>query len=273
MSQGLKDAIAACNVASYFSAIYADLEKRPSLPADLERRDLSYALFFQLCKIKYAAWRYRVNFNRGRRHGLAEVFQDLVAFYLRAALPPKYEVRLEESRKLEKHGKPVLIQPDICVKIDGVTQFVIEIKTTIGWKRPDFQASEEIAYKQMQQRIDDVAAAFAISNDRVIFLFEEPTNVSAKFFLPKFWDKNTSAPVDRPGKGILTQIYPLYMDTDPYYWRWTSQIPKGRNRRNWYVPDLPDDLILEKATQSIVTPFELVVELIQSSPVIPDYEL
>ena len=264
MPKELQEALNACSAANDYSTMYAALERSPALRVDLDGRHLSHALFFQLCKIKYAAWRYRVNFKRARRHSLAEVFQDLVAFYLRAALPPQYEVCLEEPRKIDKGGKIITIQPDICIKLNGRAYFVIEAKTTIGWARPDFQQAEEICYKHMQQRIDDIAEAFGIAKENVIFIFEEPTNVSTTHFLPKFWDSKMATPVTRPAQGVLSHIYPLYMTTDPSYWNWKSQIPKGRKTADWFIPEFSDELVLGRARQSVVTPFENILALIQS---------
>ncbi len=266
MTPALHEAIGACTAADHYSAMYGDLCHCLPLQVNLQERHLSHALYFQLCKIKYAAWRYRVDFKRARRHSLADVFQDLVAFYLRAALPKGYEVHLEVPKRMSKEGKMVTIQPDICIKRDGKMHLVIEAKTTIGWARPNFKLSEDAAYKAMQERIDDVAHSFGIPENNVIFVFEEPTNVSAKYFLPKFWNAEKAEPVSRPTRGVLAQIYPLYITTDPYYWNYwksTKQIPKGRKRTDWFPLSLPDQLILEHAERSVVTPLESILSLIQ----------
>ena len=69
---------------------------------------ISEAIYFHICKMKYAGWRHRVNFKRHRKHSISDFFQDTIAFYLKAALPSDYTVEIEP-----KKGKT---QPDIAIK-------------------------------------------------------------------------------------------------------------------------------------------------------------
>lgn len=265
ISSAMKDAIGVCAIADHYAAMYDGLAKCQPMPVDLAQRHVSHALYYHLCKIKYAAWRHRVNFRRARRHSLADIFQDLVAFYLRAALPAEYAVCLEEPKRMQREDKTVTIQPDICIKRNGRVHFVVEAKTTIGWARPDFKLLGEAAYDKLQGRIDAIAQSFEVRKENVIFVFEEPTNVSTEHFLPQFWDVQAGVPVVRPTEGCLAHIYPLFMATDPYYWKWKEKVPKGVQPANWYPPEMPDQVILERAAKSVVTPFESVLSLIQAS--------
>lgn len=260
-----KDVFAACTAADHYSMLYGSLSHPKRIVVDLSDRHLSHAFYYQLCKIKYAAWKYRVDFRRTRRHSLADIFQDLVAFYLRVGLPENYEVSLEVPRRIVSGDKVRTIQPDICVKRDGKMHFVLEAKTNIGWARPDFKSSEEHWYDFLQKRIDDVSSAFEIPSRNVIYVFEEPTNVSTKHFLPKFWDAKKSLPAARATTGMLAQVFPLFMTTDPWYWDfdWKGEMPAGRDKQDWYPATLSDQAILGHAQKSVVTPFESILMFIQ----------
>ncbi len=158
---------------------------------------LSKALFLHLAKMKYAGWRHRVDFKRHRKHSMADFFQDLVAFHLRCALPDtEFRVHLEHPLPLEGGRQ---IHPDILIErknSDGTwaRHFVIEVKTTIGWARPDATAHDK--YEELKNRLDAVARAARIDVRNVIYIFEEPSNVSADFH-GFYWDKKRSQAKDR----------------------------------------------------------------------------
>ena len=118
MTPNMLELMRHCDVPDHYSSMHNALAKSLSLQVDLRERDLSHALYVQLCQIKLAAWRHKVNFRRARRHSLADIFQDLVAYYFRAALPKEYDVRLEEARKVQIGGKKVTLQPEICVRLN-----------------------------------------------------------------------------------------------------------------------------------------------------------
>jgi len=272
MSLSLQRAIEACAAPEHYSNMYGCLSGQAGLTVDLKSQDVSRALFLHLCKIKYAAWKHKVLFKRGQRHSLAEVFQDLFAFYLRASLPNNYEISLEEPRVLFRNGKKLTIKPDICIKLNGRVECVIEAKTTIGWARPDYKLPEHQIYQKMQDRIDDVAASFEIDPCRVLFVLEEPTNVSRKF-ISEFWDIKNSVPTRRPVSGTLSHIYPLYVGTDPFYWKWRKKLPEGRQTSDWFISELSDAEILEKSATSIVTPFEYLLQFILNQSPIESHQV
>jgi hypothetical protein len=167
---------------------------------------------------------------------------------------------LEESKKFAKNGKNVTLQPDICIRLDGRLQFIVEVKTTIGWARPNYKPGDHNPYAAMADRIQELATNFDLPEERILYIFEEPTNVHSKLFLPRFWDSAQAIPAPRPTEGVLSHIYPLYMTTDPFYWD-DLAIPHGRAKENW-CPDLAGDLILARAKRSVVTPFEDILALI-----------
>ena len=263
MTPNMLELMKHCDVPVHYDSMHKALSKSLSLQVDLRERDLSHALYVQLCQIKLAAWRHKVDFKRARRHSLADIFQDLVAYYFRAALPPQFDVRLEEAKKIPKGGKNVTLQPDICIRLNGRLEFIVEVKTTIGWARPDYKSGSADPYAAMADRIHELATSFDLPEERILYIFEEPTNVHSKLFLPRFWDAAQAIPAPRPTEGVLSHIYPLYMTTDPFYWD-DLAIPHGRAKENWF-PELPDELILARAKRSVVTPFEDILALILAS--------
>lgn len=262
----LADVIGTCQVSDVYGQLYGSLSQSTRFKVNLQERHLSYALYYHLCKIKYAGWRYRVAFKRGRKHSIADIFQDLLAFYLRAVLPSDYDIRLEVTKKGAGENA-VTTQADILITRGDRKPVVIEAKTTIGWARPNFKGPLEERYLAFSKRISDVAKNFTTPKENVIYVFEEPTNVHRKHFLPLFWSEGEAKGSGKPASRTaltypVSQIYPLFMTTDPYYWDWPA-MPSDRDRTNWCPDTLTDEAILKCAGSSIVTPFEKVVDFIQ----------
>lgn len=218
---------------------------------DLSKNRISEDLFFQIFKIKLSGWKYRVKFNRVKKHSIADIFQDLIALYLKACLSGEYSVELEKSIN---NKKPHV---DILILKNGIPDFVIEVKTTIGWSRNDLDES----FNARRKEIHDV---FNIPLERIVYIFLEHSNVS-KSFSAKYWDKKQNKPIDR--KNILLDepysfIYPFFNDIDPYYSDKKS-FPKGFNKDK-EVLNFTDEDIRNRAAKSIVTPFEHILEKISS---------
>lgn len=248
-----RSAIDACNISHHYAAMYQSISEVQRTTYSPAGDSISIALFYHLAKMKYAGWIHRVKFARARKHAMADIFQDLLAFYLRCALTEEYEVLLEACAGERK----ARTQADILVRKNGRNHFVIEVKTTIGFARPDYTLDEP--YALLAERIDRVAANFGVPQAHVLYVFEEPSNVG-KQFLELFWDKKQGRAVDRCAlPSPLSHIYPLFWETDPYYWKW----PKAA-RSGWAesYPVLNDEQILEEARRRIVTRFETVVERI-----------
>lgn len=207
---------------------------------------ISEAIYFHICKMKYAGWRHRINFKRHRKHSFSDFFQDIIAFYLKAALPSNYTIELEKKKR-NTH-------PDIAIKRDDKFIFLIELKTTIGWGRPDETAAEP--YKIIRDRINELSMNFNIPAANIIYIFEEHSNVS-KDFSNMFWDENIQQANPRPTEFPYSVIFPLFNATDPYYWTHENGLKRGIEYR-----EILDNEIKEKAKVNIVSPFEKILKQI-----------
>ena len=207
---------------------------------------ISEAIYFHICKMKYAGWRHRVNFKRHRKHSISDFFQDTIAFYLKAALPSDYTVEIEP-----KKGKT---QPDIAIKRGDKYIFLIEVKTNIGWDRPDITENEP--YKKMGDRITELSINFDVHRKNIIYIFEEHSNVS-KDFSDKFWDKVQQKAKQRPTDFPYSIIFPLFNATDPYYWKHEKELKRTEQCR-----EISDDEIRKQAKCNVVTPIEEILKKI-----------
>lgn len=210
----------------------------------LDTNTISKTIYLNLVKMKLAGWRHRVNFKRKRKHTISEFFQDIIAFYLKALLPEDYEIELET-----KIGKT---QPDIAIKKKGIYHFIIEIKTNIGWARPD--NSQEDPHKEFRERVSELSKNFKVPTENIIYIFEDHGNVG-KEFSEKFWDKKNQIPKTRPTDFPFSIIRPLFNGNDPYYWKHQ----KGFNRQTAYK-EFNETEILNLAENNIVTKFEDIVK-------------
>ncbi|MFM0324876.1 McrC family protein [Caballeronia glebae] len=224
---------------------------------------LSRALYFHLARMRLTGWKHRVDFQRWRKHSLSEFFQDLIAFYLRRALPDDFEITLEEPSSSGKRVRKTC--PDILIRKGGKNHFVIEVKTTIGWDRPGAGSPKRgltVAekYRQLSDRIARVASDFGVPEANVIYIFEGPENVDGGF-RDSFWDEKKHARQSRAGLAFpLSQIYPLFRGIDPYYW---AEFGAQGDRQSSY-PEITDDRLHQEAEKRIVTPFETIVDLVRS---------
>lgn len=215
---------------------------------DLTSNAVSKAIYFHLCKMKYAGWRHRISFKRRRKHSLAEYFQDIIAFYLKASLSDEFEVVLEEKNNN--------VQPDILIKRNGANWFIVEVKTTIGWSRPKMDNTNP--YSEFEERISALSSQFNVEKENIIFVFEEHGNVGKKFS-DVFWCKKESKPNPRPQQFPLNRIFPLFHQIDPYYWRYEKKFDRKK-----LLVNLTNDEIIAKSEKSIVTRFEELLILIEN---------
>ncbi|MFM0356464.1 hypothetical protein PQR12_23465 [Paraburkholderia nemoris] len=265
-SDELATAINVCVVSSHYAEMFRSLSDTPALTHQGDERAISKALYFHLAKIKHAGWRHRVDFRRGRKHSIADVFQDLVAFYLRCVLTARgMEVQVEPSF-VGKNGKR--IQPDIAVWNADEVVCVIEVKTTIGFARPN--RADEDMYRVLRERLKVVADAAKIPEENAFYIFEEPANVTPEF-RDAFWDIERRHAKSRNGLGdVLSRIYPLFWGTDPYYWPWPSDknnAEEQRDKARW-CPEISDERFLAEAESRLVTPLEDVINrIIAMTPV------
>jgi hypothetical protein len=265
-------AIKACTFSERYATTYQEMAFSPLLSYPEGEKALSKALFYHLAKIRYAGWQYRVHFGRGRKHSMSDIFQDLLAFYLRAALGPPphgFEIKLEQSPKTGNKRSRV----DILILKDEKPIFAIEVKTTVGWERLE----TEKAIADHLARIEQVAEDFGIRHENVIYVYEEPTN-NGVIFEEKFWLKNKNKDLAErarnPGERVLLRprhpepfanIYPLFFGTDPLQWTWKElsgrPVKMRKNSRFWF-PEIAETRFLQEAETRIVTPLEEVIDLI-----------
>lgn len=243
----MNDAIKIFKGSKHYASLLDSFTCEHKLNVDLGGTAISEAIFFHICKMKYAGWIHRINFKRYRKHPISDFFQDIIAFYLKAALPNDYSIELED-----KKGKT---QPDIAIKLGNKYTFIIEVKTNIGWDRPDMKLGNP--YKKIGARVDELSTNFVVPKENIIYIFEEHSNVS-KAFSDNFWDKaKQKAKKERPTDFPFSKIYPLFNATDPYYWKYEKGFDKTKEYK-----EISDAEISKQAKLNIVTPLEEVIRLI-----------
>lgn len=252
----MTNAIRILTASKHYTELLASFSTNEKLKVDLNDRELSEAIYFHICKMKYAGWRHRVDFKRGRKHPFPEFFQDIIAFYLRASLPEGYEIELEH-----KEGKT---QPDIAIKRGHKYVFLIEVKTNVGWARLDKNTKSGIeAIEHMADRREKLAENFRVDKQNIIYIFEDHSNVN-KEFSAKYWDGKKRKP--RPTDFPFSIIFPLFDATDPLYWKWEEG--EKRFERTKHYKKISDEQIQDRAKRSIVTPFEEILGLIINNHVL-----
>lgn len=208
---------------------------------------LSRAMFFHIAKIKMAMWQHNKDFNREIKSSIADMFQEIIAFYLNSYLPSNFKIVLEERKDK--------LQPDILIYKDNSPHFIIEIKTTVGWDRKSV-LDTNLENNVIAKRIDSLSKAFQIKKENILYIFESPENVKASF-LSKYWNKEGWKPVESSPKEFpFNQIMPLFVSSDPYYWTY-----KGSK----YQTNVEDAYIWQVSENHIVTRFEQVLDKIIKS--------
>jgi len=226
----------------------AESEKSLYNTIDFKGTKISEDLFFQLCKIQYFGWKHRIKYKRSIKSSISDVFQDIVAYYLKMYLPKEFDITLEEKR--EK------IRPDIIIKKGDKNYFAIEIKTTIGYGRINSKKKE--TFTPYNKRVKLIAQKFHISPKNILFILAGVNNNGTNFPI-QYWDNDTKERKPRPAKFPYNIIYPLFDLYDPYYWKEYEEYRK--ERVNEY-PHISDKKIREMARENIVTPFEEVLKVI-----------
>ena len=237
----------------YYSDLLDSFYSKAALQ-DGDIKDISEAIYFHICKMKYAGWRHRVRFKRARKHSFSEFFQDIIAFYLKAALPKQYKVELEH--------KGIKTHPDIAIKRGNKVVFLIEVKTNIGWDRIN-QATPRgrDSIKRIESRVNQLHEEFKVPKNNIIYILEDPGNVGKKFSA-KFWDGKHGLRPDEDDFPF-SKIYPLFDQTDPFYWPWG----KGEKRfdKTMDFRKLSDEQIQQEAKSRIVTPFVDIIKMIRNN--------
>lgn len=158
-------------------------------------KDITLQIFYDLFRIREAQWMYKINFKRGIDHSLSEVFQDLIAHYLKMVLSKEYEIILEYKQKK--------LRPDILIKKNKKNWSIIEIKTTIGWDRG------LIKDNLFMNRLKELSVEFKVPLKRIFYIFESSRNIN-KEFTNKFRNARKEK--------IHQYIFPLFdQGPSPYY--------------------------------------------------------
>lgn len=230
------------DIGQHYFNFMKSLGNTDKIDFDLNDNKVSIAFYNDLFRIKEAQYKYVKNVARGIRHTLADIFQDLVAHYIRRCLHNNiYEVKMEV-----KKGK---YRPDILIYKNDNPFFIVEVKTNIGWSRGSQRNWEN-------DRIKPMSKEFGIPHENIIYVFLNPFN-SGNDFLNKYIDKEKEIPTQRDTlTGIYSRIYPLFTGTDIKYWELPNEIKNNKN-------DLIDQKLLDQhAEKMIITRFELVLERI-----------
>jgi hypothetical protein len=157
--------------------------------------DISFQIYYDMFRIRAAQWKYKLEANRRIDYSVSDIFQDLIAHYLRLSLPTEYEVVIEA-----KKGK---LRPDILIRKDKIDHAIIEIKTTIGWNRG------LVKDREYMTRINQLNKEFRVPIERIFYIFDSYGNVSKEFETVYENDKDHE---------IKHFIFPLYKrNAAPYY--------------------------------------------------------
>ncbi len=158
-------------------------------------KDITFQIYYDLFKIREAQWKYKIEINRGVDYSLSDIFQDLIAHYLRMFLPKQYSVHLES-----KQGK---LRPDILIRKNEKNWAIIEIKTTIGWNRG------LVRNDNYKIRLKELSEEFNVPIKRIFYIFESSRNVDKDFASLFKRNKNSE---------ITKYILPLFeQNASPYY--------------------------------------------------------
>ena len=216
---------------------------------DFDEGRISEEIHFQVCKMLYIGWKHKVKFKRKIKTSFADIFQDIVAYYLKAALPKEYEIILEE--------KKLKIRPDILIK-KGKKCFAVEIKTSLGYEPLIFEKKE--TYAPYEKRRDDLSEAFNIPEDNVLYILSKLKNNGKGF--PDQFKRDKNLKIIRPKLFPYSIIYPLFEEPDPYYWKWPNIKNKEKDKK---YPDENEinDRIKEKQKENIIAPFEEILRKIK----------
>lgn len=230
---------------SEYLKTYAFKEK---IKYELNSKDVSKAIYVHLVKMRLASWKHDIEFNRRVSASFADIFQDVIAFYLNVCLPENFKVVLEERKNK--------LQPDILIYKNKEPYFILEIKTTIGWNRKSI-ANPNDKDNPMVVRINSLSETFNIPKENIIYIFESPFNVNNSFS-DRYWNKKERKAKPEPTEFPFSQIKPLFASSDPFYWKHEE----GFNRDENYK-ELTEESIWKVAENEIVTSFENILAKIQ----------
>ncbi len=209
---------------------------------DIKNNEISKSIYKHIFRIKAAQWKYKIMFNRRKSSAISDIFQDIVALYLKNALGCEYDVIIEE-----RIGD---LQADILIKYQNKNIFIIEVKTTIGWER-DMHLNGK-----MKERIDNLSKAANIPKNNIVYILMTPWNVNREFS-SVYWDEEKNQPKELSNKYPFNKIRPLLTAEDPCYWESNKHFRKER------FEEYSDETIEEYSEKGIVIPLEVTINEIK----------
>ena len=237
-----------------FLASFSEIEKDKIENYNDGKSEISKEIFRQMFKIRQYAHEHGINFDRGRSPTMADIFQDIIAYYLKTFLDDRYEVRLE----IEKKGEKKTYRPDILIKKNGKNYFIIEVKTSLQWKKGSTEECEE--------KIKEMSKCFGIKQDNIIYILESG-NLNKKF-LAEYYEINTKdidnrkAKENRPKNIPYKYFYPLFYKTGDNIEELKEEGHEGAFYKNI------DARKLEKiAKKNIITKFEDIIKKINGKKI------
>jgi hypothetical protein len=246
------------NLADAYEEFYKNLDsiELPNHPKinihEINAMEISEEIYFQLSKIHYIGWKHRVNFKRHKKSSLSDIFQDIIAYFLKYILPEEYNVILE--KKISK------IEPDIIIEKDNKNYFAIELKTTVGYDR--IHIDKPATFIKYEKRVDKIVESFGIPRDNIIYIFQGGNDNNGRGFSEQYWNKSNNTRITkRPSMFPYSIIYPLFVQVDPYYWDWSDRMEKSIKNTDRYF-EITDEEIKKEAKRNIISPFEEIVKLI-----------
>lgn len=237
-------------------------------PYDSSSLDVSIAFFKDWFAMHSATKKHSLDSQRDTRLALADVFQDIVAYYLNMFLPEGYHAFPEHT--IQSKPKPRL-QVDIVIKKDNKIIFLIELKTNLGYDRGSVAKTDNISELKVVKRRQQIADACQIDKKNVIFILASFGNVP-KYFGEQFWITSKSPEsgkpidLDKRNKGEpFNFIYPLFNKYDPHYF-YKSEY-KDIDPYKQYDPykKYNNQQLAKIAKDNICTPFEYILDLITNA--------
>jgi len=73
------------------------LESLEDTSKKINPTEVSFRIYYEMFKIREAQWKYKENFNRKIDYSLSDIFQDIIAHYLKKTLPNNFEIFVEEK--------------------------------------------------------------------------------------------------------------------------------------------------------------------------------
>ena len=242
MSLNISEAKKLFDGSKHYQAFLQSLSSPKKIKCNLEGNALSRALYYHIFRIQLAGWEYMDVNNRANRHPISEIAQDIIGYFINAALPNEYSIKFEVQGQ---NRKP---RVDIAILKNGLIHFMIEVKTNLGYQRHTIN-------KEIKDRRNLIAKNFNLDESKVIYILLSDGNVN-RDFSAHYWDSKTDTSVEvKDERRFATPynfIFPLFHESDPRYM-------KHDEKKSVKYTDAE---ILDIAEHNIITPLEHIISLI-----------